>query len=316
MSNHLFAVIPAFNESSSIVEIVGKTKKHVERVIVIDDGSTDDTQHKALQAGATLIRLSQRQGYSAAVIKGLSFAIKEGGTNVVTIDADGAHLPEEIPDLVGVHSRESASLTIGNRFAEESRSQIPTTKRWSNYFASKLVGNVMDILMDDVSCGFRVLDLKLILELFKESTPKGYGLPYSMISVARRRGLKICGTPVNIRYRVDQVLCTPRGEFLDFIDALRSHLTICPDIEKDLNRLARDVNDLKPIVIRISGVILFLNPLETENGYSFELQSSKFEPGNLAPYFDFDRISEGNCNGTTIIQNRLLDCYETRPLLV
>jgi glycosyltransferase involved in cell wall biosynthesis len=292
MLDRLFAVIPAFNEASSIYSIVTQTLKHTQQVVVVNDGSTDQTQYLAHQAGAVVINTPERVGYSKAVLTGLVFAAEQGCTDVITIDADGAHVPDEIPNLLAPHICFDANLTIGNRFKKGTTQHIPSTKVWSNFLASTLARYVMDVPLDDVACGFRVLGIEFINELLKVPAPRGYGLPYSMITVAKKKGFKICSTSVSVRYNADSVLCTARGEFLDFLAALSTGQAIDSALGDSLSRLREVVCNLKPAVIRIGGVFLFLHPLEAENGYLFQAQDSAFEENLKSEQFNFDLLND------------------------
>jgi hypothetical protein len=150
----------------------------------------------------------------------------------------------------------------------------------------------MDVPLDDVACGFRVLGIEFINELLNASPPNGYGLPYSMIAVAKKQGFKICSTPVSIRYNADKVFCTARGEFLDFLAALSMGRVISSAMGDSLSRLEEVVRKFKPAVIRIGGATLFLHPLEAENGYLFQAQDTAFEKNVKDEQFNFDLIND------------------------
>ena len=92
-----FAVIPAHDEAATVADVVRRAARHVDRVLVVDDGSTDDTGALAAGAGATVLRLDPNRGKGAALVHGLATAREAGAERIVTLDADGEHDPDQIP---------------------------------------------------------------------------------------------------------------------------------------------------------------------------------------------------------------------------
>ncbi len=104
------AVIPAYNEESTIEEVVSGVSRHVSEVIVVDDGSIDDTADKAVEAGAVLLKNDDNVGKRLSLIRGYRAA---KGEIVVTLDSDGQHHPDDVPRLVGPILNDRADLVIG-----------------------------------------------------------------------------------------------------------------------------------------------------------------------------------------------------------
>ncbi len=117
----IVAVIPCLNEEHFISDVVFKTIKHVDKVIVIDDGSKDSTALLARDAGAKVISHTFNQGAGAATRTGFEAAIKYGADIVVTLDGDGQHNPDEIPLIVKPLLDGKADLVIGSRFLAEAK---------------------------------------------------------------------------------------------------------------------------------------------------------------------------------------------------
>ena len=115
----LFAIIPAFNQDREIGSMILQTEPHVERVIVIDDGSSDRTAEVAKLAGAEVIQLDHNTGKAYSVLLGLRHAYEKGCTVAVTLDADGQHEPREIQRVAGLAMGSKADLVIGSRFLGE-----------------------------------------------------------------------------------------------------------------------------------------------------------------------------------------------------
>ncbi len=93
-------VIPAYNEAATIAGIVHRARRQVETVIVVDDGSRDETAAQAEAAGAVVVRQPDNQGKGASLWRGMQTAVEQGAEAVITLDADGQHQPEDIPKLL------------------------------------------------------------------------------------------------------------------------------------------------------------------------------------------------------------------------
>jgi glycosyltransferase involved in cell wall biosynthesis len=191
----VIAVIPAYNAEKTIAEVVRRTKKFVSEVIVIDDGSSDNTLHEALYAGASTIRLSRNRGKAHAIREGIK-AIKECDA-VVFLDADLQHLPEEIPLLVDEIAR-GADICIGSRFLRGSPANMPPGNKFSNWFARGLIKLVGGIKITDPQCGFRAVRWTKMKEL--ELKAERYAIDHVMILEAAKKGFKFAEVPVTSVY--------------------------------------------------------------------------------------------------------------------
>ena len=114
-----FACIPAYNEENYISDMVTKSLPHVDRVVVCDDGSTDNTAKVARDAGAVVITQSN-QGYGAAISSLFDYARKENAQIMITLDGDGQHNPNQIPLLVDAITTHNVDVAIGSRFLDDS----------------------------------------------------------------------------------------------------------------------------------------------------------------------------------------------------
>lgn len=162
MSDHLI-VIPVFNESSSIGEIVTRARRHG-AVLVVDDGSSDGSGAMAAAAGAEVLRLSRRGGKGAALKRGFAEALERGAHRVVTLDGDGQHSPEDIPRMLGAAAGAPDALVIGGRLgAPDADSRvIPPGRlaalRVAGFFINWLTG----VSVADTQSGFRVYPARLL----------------------------------------------------------------------------------------------------------------------------------------------------------
>src|SRR5271169_7021349 len=129
------AVIPCLNEGAGIAALVSALRQQVSLVLVVDDGSTDETARMAKGAGATVIRHERNRGKGAALRSGLSQLFKQGFEWAVTLDGDGQHAPEDLPALLRRAGQTGALLVIGNRMGNARK--IPWLRRHVNRWMSR-----------------------------------------------------------------------------------------------------------------------------------------------------------------------------------
>ena len=129
----LIAAIPCLNEEQFIGDVVTRARKYVDKVIVIDDGSTDNTSEVAKAAGAHVIRHKARQGAGAATRAAFEAAKKCDADVLITLDGDGQHNPDEIPRVLAPILHNKADLVIGSRFLQPNLNQSqPISTRYPN----------------------------------------------------------------------------------------------------------------------------------------------------------------------------------------
>jgi glycosyltransferase involved in cell wall biosynthesis len=150
-------VIPCLNEAVAIGPLVGAVRRHLPTVIVVDDGSADQTGELAAQAGATLIRHDRPQGKGAALRDGLRAARELGVPWALMLDGDGQHSPDDIPAFLARAERGDAALIVGNRMADVSA--MPRVRRWTNRWMSRRISRLAGRVLPDTQCGFRLVRL-------------------------------------------------------------------------------------------------------------------------------------------------------------
>lgn len=153
------AVIPCWNEAATIGAVVQRTRRQVSEVWVVDDGSGDATATRAEAAGARVVRGAVRRGKGAALQAGLAAARAAGAVWAVTLDGDGQHPPEYIPDFLECARRTGAKLVVGNRFARPA--PMPRMRRMANRLMSRWLSRRAGRPFPDSQCGFRLLSLEL-----------------------------------------------------------------------------------------------------------------------------------------------------------
>jgi glycosyltransferase involved in cell wall biosynthesis len=152
------AVIPCFNEAKTIAPLAAAVRQHLPSVLVVDDGSTDDTPALASTAGVVVVSHRRNLGKGAALKTGLAQALAQGFEWAVTLDGDGQHSPEDVPALLRCAELTGASLVIGNRMNRERA--MPWLRRWVNRWMSRKLSQRAGQHLPDTQCGFRLVHLE------------------------------------------------------------------------------------------------------------------------------------------------------------
>jgi len=154
----IFIVIPAYNEAGKIGGVVTAVRKQGHKdVVVVDDGSGDDTAGVATEAGAVVISHLVNRGQGAALKTGTEYAIRRGADIIVHFDADGQFLAEEIRDMVKPVEKGEARVTLGSRFLGK-KSDLPFLKRFIIMPLARLINRLLSgIKLTDPQNGFRVM---------------------------------------------------------------------------------------------------------------------------------------------------------------
>ncbi|MBP8973629.1 MAG: glycosyltransferase family 2 protein [Anaerolineae bacterium] len=192
------AVIAALNEDRFIGSVVLKTRHYLDQVIVVDDGSHDQTAAIAEQAGAIVIRHEHNLGKAQAVNTGLRRAREMKAALVVLIDADGQHNPAEIPALLAPIEAGAADVVVGSRFLGV-RSHIPRWRIWGQRALTLATNLASGVAITDSQSGFRALSQRA-LETLAFRPEGGFSLESEMQFLAQQHGLSIQEVPVSVTY--------------------------------------------------------------------------------------------------------------------
>jgi glycosyltransferase involved in cell wall biosynthesis len=193
MSDRVIALIPAYNEAARIAEVVSKSRPYVAEVIVIDDGSADDTAASAEVAGARVLRHRQNAGKGAAIATALTFFAKSDAQFVIFLDADGQHDPEEIPKFVEAARATDAGIVVGNRMIHTR--DMPFVRLLTNRLTSWVTSKLARQNVPDSQCGYRLVRRDVLADL-NPSTAR-FETETEMLIQAGRAGHHIAS--VNVR---------------------------------------------------------------------------------------------------------------------
>lgn len=193
------AVIPAYNEESSIARVILRTRRHVDRVVVCDDGSTDMTFMIAKALGAGAVKHADKRGKGEAFRTLYKEVMEMGADIIVTLDGDGQHDPDEIPLLVKPIETGESDVVVGSRYVDGAKMDAPLYRRFGLRLINFLCKKVAKVGTKDTQSGFRAYSQKAF-EYMIQCDAKGYGIESEQLVWASRNGLKVIEVPISVNY--------------------------------------------------------------------------------------------------------------------
>jgi len=193
MKENVLIILPAYNQEKNIPNLIKEVKKYAEHVVLVADGSTDNTAQVSLRSGARVLKPLDKRGKGNAVIRGINFSKKLNPEVVILMDSDGQHNPEEIPEMIkGI--REGNDMVIGSRF-------LGTIKTSNINKVGNIVLNMVHFLLtfrwvSDVESGFRAFKADKLYTL--EPKAPHYEIESDMLLEAVRKKLSIKEIPIKI----------------------------------------------------------------------------------------------------------------------
>lgn len=259
-SARILALIPAYNEAGRVGSVVAAVRARLP-VLVVDDGSTDDTARLAEEAGATVLRQQPNQGKGAALRAGFRWALDAGYDAVITLDADGQHDPAEIPAFVEAFSAQSADLLIGERtFA-----QMPFPRNLSNTIGRWLFSWALGQPVRDNQSGYRLLSQRM-MEATLESREGGFEFEVEMIVTCVQRGYRLAGVPIRTIYEGEKSHIKPIPQTIHFMRVVRATRQAMRRARRSEGRRSRWLPLLVIPLIGVLGAALVLAQGDTLNG--------------------------------------------------
>jgi glycosyltransferase involved in cell wall biosynthesis len=223
----VLAIIPAYSEGEFIGDVVRGVLQHVQKVLVVDDGSPDDTARVAEAAGARVIRHSANRGKGAAIKTGLERAAAEAPF-LLFLDGDGQHDPSDIPAFFDAINESGADLIVGNRMTNIKA--MPVVRRLTNKFMSWQIGAICGVPLPDSQCGFRLVRRELLPVLCIPSDR--FEFETESLILAARHGYRIKCVPIRTIYANQQSKIRPVRDTIRYARLISKYLWNAPEIEK------------------------------------------------------------------------------------
>lgn len=193
----VFVVVPAYNESEVVGQVVESLRRDYPNVVVVDDGSTDETREAAKAAGATVLRHVINRGQGAAIQTGIEFSLLSGATHIVTFDADGQHDVADIARLLEPILRGDCEIAMGSRFLGEAI-DLPVSRRMTLKLGVLFTRFTSGVNLSDVHNGLRAFSRKAAQRIHIRLD--GMAHASELIDLIHRSGLPYREVPVTIRY--------------------------------------------------------------------------------------------------------------------
>ncbi|MFD4244724.1 glycosyltransferase family 2 protein [Streptomyces sp. NPDC058525] len=194
----VWLVIPAYNEGQVIADVVEGARKTFPNIVVVDDGSTDDSARHIATTGAHLVRHPVNLGQGAALQTGLTYALAQPGARYfATFDADGQHQTKDVETMVAVLRRDEADVVLGSRFIEQN-GQVPWIKQVVLRTAAAVSPTARKLKLTDAHNGLRVLGRVAAEQL--NITMNGMAHASELVGFLAGSDLRVTEVPVDILY--------------------------------------------------------------------------------------------------------------------
>ena len=193
------AIIPVFNEEKAIRDMVERTVKQISRLVVVNDGSTDQTSQQLADLPIELISNSGNKGKAYSLWRGFHLLLESELEGIITLDGDGQHLPEDIPRVLAAYSEFPDHLIIGTRTHD--LQSFPPSRRWANQMANLGISLAAGCKVPDTQSGFRLYPTSLLRILQSDSDQySGFVFESEVIIKAISLGYKIHSIPIAAVY--------------------------------------------------------------------------------------------------------------------
>ena len=189
--------IPAYNEEVKIKDVIKKSLPYVDKVVVCDDGSTDDTAVVAKKAGAVVISHEKNLGYGATISTLFDYCRKNNTEIMVTLDGDGQHNPDQIPDLINVILKHNVDVVIGSRSLRDEK-DLPSYRRAGIKIITSTINSATNLKVTDSQSGFRAY-AKSAIDLI-HPTESGMAVSTEILLSISNNGLSMAEVPITVSY--------------------------------------------------------------------------------------------------------------------
>lgn len=188
-------VIPVFNEAATVSDVVAAARRYAP-VLVIDDGSHDASAALAITAGAEVIRHPRRLGKAQALRTGAAAARRRGATHIVTLDGDGQHAADDLPELLAAARQAPQALVLGTRVRAGDGGGVPAGRLNAIHVAGFFVNWVSGLRLADTQSGFRIYPLEALARL--GARRGGFVFETEVLVAAAAAGMRVLEVPITV----------------------------------------------------------------------------------------------------------------------
>lgn len=220
---HWCVVLPAYREAARIAPVISAACAQGATVLVVDDGSPDDTATVAEKAGAVVLRHPVNRGKGAALATGFAEAVRRGCEVVITLDADGQHDPAELSRFIEAYQRTGIPVLIGSRMAEVDA--MPWVRRATNRFMSWLLSRMMGQYVPDTQCGYRLYRCDILPWVVAGSS--GFAAESEVLLRLAARGVRMDAVRIRTIYGDEKSKINPLRDTWRFFGMLRRYRREC-----------------------------------------------------------------------------------------
>jgi len=209
---NICVVIPVYNEAQFIGSLIGSLRERGHDVIVIDDGSTDQTSRIAIEKKAVVIQHEERGGKGLSLRKGFEYALWQGYEGVITMDGDGQHNVEDIDQFIETAQKHQACIVTGNRMIDPAA--MPLIRYCTNRFMSWLISLACKQSIADTQCGYRYISRDILEKI--NLTCQGFEIETEILMKACKSGFKVYSVQVKTIYRDEKSKINPFKDTIRF----------------------------------------------------------------------------------------------------
>lgn len=209
-----YVIIPTYNEAESIAQLVEKIRQQDLEVLVVDDGSSDNTSQVAKDSQAKVLRNTKNMGKGASLIRAFKYIRDQDFDALITMDGDGQHAPEDIPSFIRAATNSDSGIFIGNRMFQTK--DMPWVRLLTNRFMSWIISVVARQKIPDSQCGFRLIKKEVLKKISLETSK--YEIESEIIIKGARCGFKIESVTIGTIYNNRKSRINP---FIDTVRFLR-----------------------------------------------------------------------------------------------
>lgn len=255
-------ILPAYNVEKEIYNLLSNMQNYRDNVIIVDDGSTDNTFQIIDSLNYNVIRQEKNAGVASAIKIGINYAINNGYQSAVFMDSDGQHSPKYIDGFLKL--LETYDFVVGNRF--HINTTAPDIKLGSNLLASIIVKKILGKKYNDISCGFKAIKLDEDLKVAIEKSD-GYSIVFDLFFYALNHNYKIGTIDMEAIYDYSTFLMTRREELLAFISALELHVSNIFLEKLYINDLKDKVLERRDFIYTIDDITFYGFFIKDKAGY-------------------------------------------------